>query len=74
MNIKILKNYISDSPLTSLTDNEKVDFLKDVNTCKEEDKRVQQVIINLSSSFDSIFVANSLGNYSFDDGRLFVSM
>ena len=65
------KLYISDSPLTSLTDNEKVDFLKDVNTyIKKKDKRVQQVIINLSSSFDSIFVANSLGNYSFDDRPL----
>tara|TARA_B100001113_G_scaffold128669_1_gene105058 strand:+ start:18407 stop:19837 length:1431 start_codon:yes stop_codon:yes gene_type:complete len=65
------KLYISDSPLTSITDDRKVDFLKEMNKyIKNKDKRVQQVIINLSASFDSIFVANSLGTYSFDDRPL----
>ena len=65
------KLYISDSPLTSITDDRKVDFLKEMNKyIKSKDKRVQQVIINLSASFDSIFVANSLGTYSFDDRPL----
>ncbi len=65
------KLYIADSPLTSVTDDRKVDFLKNMNKyIKKKDKRVQQVIINLSSSFDSIFVANSLGTYSFDDRPL----
>ncbi len=65
------KLYISDSPITSITDDRKVDFLKEMNKyIKSKDKRVQQVIINLSASFDSIFVANSLGTYSFDDRPL----
>ena len=65
------KLYIADSPLTSITDDRKVDFLKEIDKyIKSKDKRVQQVIINLSASFDSIFVANSLGSYSFDDRPL----
>ena len=65
------KLYISESPLASVTDDQKVSFLKEINDfIKSKDKRVQQVIINLSSSFDSIFVANSLGTYSFDDRPL----
>ena len=65
------KLYISESPLTSITDNEKVNFLRELdNYIKNKDKRVQQVIINLSSSHDSIFVANSMGTYSFDDRPL----
>ena len=65
------KLYISDSPLESLSDKEKVEFLKRVNDyIKKKDNKVQQVIINLSSSFDSIFVANSLGNYCYDDRPL----
>ncbi len=65
------KLYISESPLTSVTDNEKVNFLRELdNYIKNKDKRVQQVIINLSSSHDSIFVANSIGTYSFDDRPL----
>ena len=65
------KLYISDSPLTSVSDDRKVDFLKEMNKyIKNKDKRVQQVIINLSASFDSIFVANSLGTFSFDDRPL----
>ena len=65
------KLYISESPLTSITDNEKVNFLRELdNYIKNKDKRVQQVIINLSSSHDSIFVANSIGTYSFDDRPL----
>ena len=44
----------------------KVNFLRELdNYIKNKDKRVQQVIINLSSSHDSIFVANSMGTYSF---------
>ena len=65
------KLYISESPLTSISDREKVDFLREIdNYIKKKDKRVQQVIINLSSSHDSIFVANSLGKYCFDDRPL----
>mgnify|MGYP001591803419 CR=1 FL=1 len=65
------KLYISESPLTSVSDNSKVDFLKEMNRyIKNKDKRVQQVIINLSASHDSVFVANSLGTYSFDDRPL----
>ena len=65
------KLYISESPLTSISDKDKVDFLREVdNYIKKKDKRVQQVIINLSSSHDSIFVANSLGKYCFDDRPL----
>ena len=65
------KLYISESPLTSISDKEKVDFLREVdNYIKKKDKRVQQVIINLSSSHDSVFVANSLGKYCFDDRPL----
>ena len=65
------KLYISESPLTSITDEEKVNFLRELdNYIKNKDKRVQQVIINLSSSHDSIFVANSMGTYSFDDRPL----
>ena len=65
------KLYISESPLTSITDEEKVNFLRELdNYIKNKDKRVQQVIINLSSSHDSIFVANSKGTYSFDDRPL----
>ena len=65
------KLYISESPLASVTDDQKVNFLREINNyIKNKDKRVAQVIINLSSSFDSIFVANSLGTYSFDDRPL----
>ena len=65
------KLYISESPLESVTDDQKVNFLREINKyIKGKDKRVEQVIINLSSSFDSIFVANSLGTYSFDDRPL----
>lgn len=65
------KLYISESPLASVTDDQKVNFLREINKyIKDKDKRVEQVIINLSSSFDSIFVANSLGTYSFDDRPL----
>ena len=65
------KLYISESPLASVTDDQKVNFLREINKyIKGKDKRVEQVIINLSSSFDSIFVANSLGTYSFDDRPL----
>ena len=65
------KLYISESPLASVTDDQKVNFLREINNyIKNKDKRVEQVIINLSSSFDSIFVANSLGTYSFDDRPL----
>ena len=65
------KLYISESPLASVTDDQKVNFLREINEyIKGKDKRVEQVIINLSSSFDSIFVANSLGTYSFDDRPL----
>ena len=61
------KLYISESPLASVTDDQKVSFLREINKyIKGKDKRVQQVIINLSSSFDSVFVANSLGTYCFD--------
>ena len=53
------KLYISESPLASVTDDQKVNFLREINKyIKGKDKRVEQVIINLSSSFDSIFVAN----------------
>ena len=65
------KLYISESPLASVTDDQKVNFLREINKyIKGKDKRDEQVIINLSSSFDSIFVANSLGTYSFDDRPL----
>ncbi|MDC0415111.1 metalloprotease TldD [Gammaproteobacteria bacterium] len=65
------KLYISESPLASVTDDQKVSFLREINKyIKGKDKRVQQVIINLSSSFDSVFVANSLGTYCFDDRPL----
>ncbi len=65
------KLYISESPLASVTDDQKVNFLREINKyIKGKDERVEQVIINLSSSFDSIFVANSLGTYSFDDRPL----
>ena len=65
------KLYISESPLASVTDDQKVNFLREINKyIKGKDKRVQQVIINLSSSFDSVFVANSLGTYCFDDRPL----
>ena len=65
------KLYISESPLSSVTDDQKVSFLREINKyIKAKDKRVQQVIINLSSSFDSVFVANSLGTYCFDDRPL----
>ena len=65
------KLYISESPLASVTDDQKVSFIRDINKyIKGKDKRVQQVIINLSSSFDSVFVANSLGTYCFDDRPL----
>jgi TldD protein len=70
-NTNYKKLYISESPLTSITDEDKVNFLRDIDSyIKGKDKRVQQVIINLSSSFDSIFVANSHGTYSFDDRPL----
>jgi TldD protein len=70
-NTNYKKLYISESPLTSITDEDKVNFLRDIDSyIKGKDKRVQQVIINLSSSFDSIFVANSYGTYSFDDRPL----
>ena len=63
--------YVSESPITSLTDKEKVTFLREIdNYIKKKDKRVQQVIINLSSSHDSIFVANSYGKYCFDERPL----
>lgn len=63
--------YVSESPITSLTDKEKVTFLREIdNYIKKKDKRVQQVIINLSSSHDSIFVANSRGKYCFDERPL----
>ena len=65
------KLYNPESPITSLSDKEKVSFLREVdNYIKQKDKRVQQVIINLSSSHDSIFVANSYGTYSFDERPL----
>ena len=65
------KLYLSESPLASVTDDQKVSFLREINKyIKGKDKRVQQVIINLSSSFDSVFVANSLGTYCFDDRPL----
>ena len=68
---KFKKLYKPDSPITSLSDKVKVSFLREVdNYIKQKDKRVQQVIINLSSSHDSIFVANSLGTYSFDERPL----
>ena len=62
------KLYVSESPLTSISDKEKVIFLREIdNYIKNKDKRVHQVIINLSASHDSIFIANSLGRYCFDD-------
>ena len=70
-NSNFKKRYISESPLSSLSDKEKVNFLREIdNYVKNKDKRVQQVIINLSSSHDSILIANSLGTYCFDDRPL----
>ena len=65
------KLYISESPLASVTDDQKVNLLREINKyIKGKDERVEQVIINLSASFDSIFVANPLRTYSFDHRQL----
>ncbi len=50
------------NPLHSLSDQQKIDFLTriDVET-RQLDKRIEEVVISLSSSFEHILVVNQLG-------------
>ena len=68
---KFKKLYDSASPLDSAKDNEKVNFLKSMDKyIKGKDSRVDQIILNLSASHDSILVMNSEGVKAFDERPL----
>ncbi len=59
---KYTKLYDSKSPLDSNNDNDKVNFLKSIDTyVRGKDSKVDQVILNLSASYESILVMNSDG-------------
>ena len=68
---KVKKLYDSISPLNSKKDDEKVRFLREIEKyIRRRDTRVDQVILNLSASYDSILVINSDGIKAFDERPL----
>jgi TldD protein len=68
---KIQKLYDSISPLELEKDDVKVKFLKDIELyIRNKDSRVDQVIINISASYDSILVINTDGVKEFDERPL----
>ncbi|MAR77376.1 MAG: metalloprotease TldD [Gammaproteobacteria bacterium] len=67
----IRKLYEPVSPIDGIKDDLKVKFLKKIdNHIRAKDSRVEQVIISLAGSYDSIFVANTDGIKAFDDRPL----
>ena len=68
---KIQRLYDSISPLELEKDDVKVKFLKDIESyIRNKDSRVDQVIINISASYDSILVINTDGIKEFDERPL----
>ena len=68
---KFKKLYDSASPLDSVNDNEKVDFLKSIDAyIKQKDSKIDQVILNLSGVHESILVMNSDGIKAIDERPL----
>lgn len=59
--------YTADNPLDSLSVNDKIQLLKQVELyAKKQDPRVSQVTVSLSASFETILVMNSQGAYHAD--------
>ncbi len=68
---KYTKLYDSGSPLDFTSDNDKVNFLKSIDTyIRKQDSKVDQVILNLSASHESILVMNSDGVKAIDSRPL----
>ncbi len=68
---KIKKLYESISPIDTEKDDNKVKFLKDIDTyIRKKDSRVDQVTVNLSASFDSMMVLNTDGVCASDERPL----
>ena len=64
----IRKLYNSVSPLDFKTDDIKVKFLKDIDKyVRDKDDRVEQVIVSLAGTYDSILILNTDGIKAFDD-------
>ena len=67
----IRKLYNSVSPLDFKTDDIKVKFLKDIDKyVRDKDDRVEQVIVSLAGTYDSILILNTDGIKAFDDRPL----
>ena len=59
--------YIADSPLDSITENEKVNLLRSLDVlARKQDSRIKQVIVSLAGSHEVILVANSDGSLGAD--------
>lgn len=59
--------YTSDNPFSSLSESQKIDLLKRVDQyARQKDPRIQQVIANLSASYETILIMNSDGQLSAD--------
>ena len=67
----IRKLYDSVSPLDYKKDDVKVKFLKDIDKyIRDKDPRVEQVIVSLAGSYDSVLIINTDGIKAYDDRPL----
>ena len=59
--------YLSDDPLSSITETDKVDLLRSLDTlARKQDARIKQVMVSLAGSHEIILVANSDGSMAAD--------
>lgn len=59
--------YLSDNPLSSITERDKVDLLRSLDTlARKQDDRIKQVMVSLAGSHEIILVANSDGSMAAD--------
>lgn len=59
--------YVMNSPLDSITKNDKVDLLRSLDRlARKQDARIKQVMVSLAGSYEVILVANSEGTLGAD--------
>ena len=67
LTLKPQKLYISDNPLTSFTEDEKINLLKKIDHhARAADPRITHVIASLSGSHEIILILNAQGNFFAD--------
>ncbi len=65
-NEKVNKYYNNKSPVNSISNEEKINILHQINKIARENRYVKEVQASISGSYDEILIASSEGTYAYD--------